>query len=597
MKTRTCAPGPPPFRLRAVLFDFDGTLTIPGALDFAAIKREVGCPPKELVLEWIEALPAGSPRDDALAALERFELAGAATSAPNEGAEALVDDLHAFGLKVGVLTRNGRAAVERALAGFARLTTGGFDVVLTRDDRVRPKPAPDGVVHAAGLMGVLPAETLVVGDYLLDMLAGRAAGAVTAYLTNAVASGGESAQETVPGSADSPDGESGTSATEGGASDAAGCPDAAACDFVVHRLDELREIVRLGLPLAAGKLPNDLLGRHLEGLGVTDDAVLVAAGVGEDVAALDVDGVDTIVAHGDPITLVSAELGRFAVLVNANDIAASGADPRWLLTTVLLPVGTTPSQALALLDEIAEAAAAQGVTIVGGHTEVTDAVTRPVVAATTIGVARRSDLREKRAVRAGDRILLTKGLAAEGTALLARELGESLRALGMSDTELSACRDLLERVSVVPEARIAAGFAGVRAMHDVTEGGLATALRELASAAGRDLVVHADRVPVLPEAARLCALLGADPLGLIGSGSLLICCDPAEAEALKARLDEAGIAAADIGELGGAHGGSHTAGGPSWSPDATVTAFRDGRPVLWPEFAVDEAARILAGEV
>jgi len=243
------------------------------------------------------------------------------------------------------------------------------------------------------------------------------------------------------------------------------------------------------------------------------------------------------------------------------------------------------------------AAAAQGVTIVGGHTEVTDAVTRPVVAATTIGVARRSDLREKRAVRAGDRILLTKGLAAEGTALLARELGERLRALGMSDTELSACRDLLERVSVVPEARIAAGFAGVRAMHDVTEGGLATALRELASAAGRDLFVHADRVPVLPEAARLCALLGADPLGLIGSGSLLICCDPAEAEALKARLDEAGIAAADIGELGGAHGGSHTAGGPSRSPDATVTAFRDGRPVLWPEFAVDEAARILAGEV
>jgi hydrogenase expression/formation protein HypE len=574
MQSETHERGPRPFRLRAVLFDFDGTLTVPGALDFAAIKREVGCPPDELVLEWIEALPAGSRRDDALASLERFELAGAATSAPNEGAEALLDDLRALGLKVGVLTRNGLAAVRRALAGFAHLAAGNLDVVLTRDDRVPPKPAPDGVVHAASLMGVLPAETLVVGDYLLDMLAGRAAGAVTAYLTNA---------------------------SPGGARD---CPDGAACDFVVHSLGELRAVVRLGLPLPAGKLPNDLLGRHLEGLEATDDAVLVAAGVGEDVAALAVDGIDTIVAHGDPITLVSGELGRFAVLVNANDIAASGAEPRWLLTTVLLPIGTTPSQALALLDEIADAAAAQGVTIVGGHTEVSDAVTRPVVAATTVGVARRSDLREKRAVRTGDRILLTKGLAVEGAALLARELGERLRARGMSDAELAACRDLLDHVSIVPEARIAAGFAGVRAMHDVTEGGLATALRELASAAGRDVVVHADRVPVLPEAARLCALLGADPLGLIGSGSQLVCCDPEDAEALTARLDEAGIAAADIGEFGGVGGASRAEGGASRAsgggstiPHDAVTALRDGRPVPWPEFAVDEAVRILADGV
>ena len=382
----------------------------------------------------------------------------------------------------------------------------------------------------------------------------------------------------------------------------------------MHRLDELREIVRLGLPLPAGKLPNDLLEQYLDGLAVADEAVLVAAGVGEDVAALDLAGVDTIVAHGDPITLASDEVGRFAVLVNANDIAASGAEPRWLLTTVLLPVGTTPSQALTLLGELADAAAAQGITLIGGHTEVTDAVARPVVAATTIGVARRNDLREKRAVRAGDRILLTKGLAVEGTALLARELGECLGARGMSDADLAACRDLLSQVSVVPEARIAAGFAGVRAMHDVTEGGLATALRELAVAAGRALVVHAERVPILPPAARLCALLGADPLGLIGSGSLLICCDPDQAEALLARLDGAGIAAADIGEFGGssdepgdAIGGAERSSGNTerssgGTGDATgghgaaaaVTALRDGQPVPWPEFAVDEAARILA---
>jgi hydrogenase expression/formation protein HypE len=569
---------PRPFRLRAVLFDFDGTLTVPGALDFAAIKRQVGCPADALVLEWIEALPAGPERDEALAALGRFELAGAAESAPNEGAEALVGELRSLGLKVGVLTRNGLPAVERALEGFAHLTTAAFDVVLTRDDRVPPKPAPDGVLHAAERMGVSPAETLMVGDYVLDMTAGREAGAVTAFLTN-----GSSSHESTGMEATAESAAIGADARTGGG----------VCDFVVHRLAELREVARLGLPLPEGKLPNDLLRRHLDGLAVTDDAVLVAAGVGEDVAALDTGEVDTIVVHGDPITLASGDLGRFAVVVNANDIAASGAEPRWLLTTVLLPAGTTPSQALALLRELADAASAQGVTIVGGHTEVAGAVTRPMVAATTIGVVRREELRDKHAARAGDHILITKGLAVEGAALLARELDEHLSALGMSDAELTECRDLLDQVSIVPEARIAAGCTGVRAMHDITEGGLATALRELATATGRDLVVHRERVPILPQAERLCALLGADPFGLIGSGSLLICCDPAEVDALMGRLAGAGIAVSDIGELGSRAGVSGPSGGGSARAGAVV-ALLDGRPTPWPEFAVDEAARVLS---
>ena len=98
-------------------------------------------------------------------------------------------------------------------------------------------------------------------------------------------------------------------------------------------------------------------------------------------------------------------------------------------------------------------------------------------------------------------------------------------------------------MSVLPEARIARGFAGVRAMHDVTEGGLATALRELAAATGRGVLVHRDRIPVSAGTRRICDLLGADPLGLIASGSLLVCCGPDEAPALLAALAAAGIAA------------------------------------------------------
>ncbi len=544
--------GARPFRLRAVIFDFDGTLTHPGALDFPAVKREIGCPPDEYILEWILSLPPGKERDAAALALERFELAAADASSPNAGAEDLVRRLRAQGLAVGVLTRNGLSAVERALRRFDALTLEDFDVVVTRDDgEIAPKPAPDGVLHAAAAMGVPAAETLVVGDFLLDMLAGRAAGAVTAYLRNHDAPGDGEAAE----------------------------PAAADCDFVVGRLGELHEVVRLGLPLARGKLPNERLAAFLAGLP-GHPTLVVPPAVGEDVTAIDLGGAELLVAHGDPITLGGHDLGAAAVLVNANDIAAAGAEPRWLLATVLLPPGTTPSEARALLEGLAAAAAAAGVTLAGGHTEVTDAVTRPVVSLTALGTVGRAELKDKRSARSGDRVLLTKALAMEGAALLADELGELLRARGMSAEELGACRAHRARVSILPEARIARGVAGVRALHDVTEGGLAGALRELAFATGRGVRVHRDRVPLSPETVRLCALLEADPLGLIASGSLLICCDPASAGELVRRLEAAGIPAADIGEL--------------TEEGAGVVALERDRPAPWPEFATDEAARLLA---
>jgi hydrogenase expression/formation protein HypE len=551
------ARGPRPFRLRAVLFDFDGTLTRPGALDFPAIKRRLGCPPGTLLLEWIEALPAGAVREKALASLERSELAAAAQSEPNADAERVIRGLRARGLKLGVLTRNGLPAVRQALARFLDLDADDFDVIVTRDDGIPPKPAPDGVLHAAAAMGVPPGEMLVVGDVELDMQAGRAAGTLTAYLTN-----GE-ARELPAHDAGEP-----------------GRPEAGACDFVLHGLAGLDDVVRLGLPLPHGKLPNELLARFLGGLAPADPSVLVPAGVGEDVTALDIGGADTLVAHGDPITLSSRHLATSAVLVNANDIAASGGVPRWLLATVLLPAGTTASQALALLDDLAVAAASADVALVGGHTEVSDAVTRPVVSATMLGTMRRDDLRDKRSALAGDQVILTKALAVEGTALLARELGERLRALGMGERELDACRELLSLLSIVPEARIAAGFAGVRAMHDITEGGLATALRELAVACGHGIVVHRDRVPVLAETHQLCELLGADPLGLIASGSLLVCCRPEETEALLQALAGADVAATVIGEVGERGNG--------------VSALERGLPAPWPKFAADEAARLVA---
>ena len=467
-----------------MLFDFDGTLTHPGALDFDAIKRQVGCPPDRYVLEFIEGLADGDEREAARAALELFELEGAAGSTPNVGAVELVRTIRAAGLRVGVLTRNGLAAVTRALEVFPSLPADSFDVMITRDDGAAPKPSPEGVLHACEAMGVPAAETLVVGDFLLDVQAGNTAGALTAFLTNGRAEDRHEA------------------AGEAGLAEQA----AREADVVVHGLAELNEIIELGLPLAAGKLPNELLKRHLQDIAASDD-VIIAARVGEDVAALDVEEDEVLAVHSDPITLATVYVARSAVLVNANDIATAGADPRWLLTTVLLPLGTSGSEALALLAALADATAAQGATLVGGHTEITDAVSRVVVSATMLGTVRRADLRDKRGAASGDDVILTKGLAVEGTALLARELRGRLGELGMSQHELDECERLLDEASIVPEARIARGFAGVRALHDVTEGGLATALRELAAATGQSVTVQRDTVPVLPETRRLCELL------------------------------------------------------------------------------------------
>ena len=166
----------------AVLFDFDGTLTRPGALDFARIREDLGCPQGVPILEYIGSLDSVPARRSALARLDRFELQGAADSLPNAGAEALGSWLKKRRLAVGIITRNSRACVLRALQNFQAIGPHDFDVMVTRDDPPEPKPSADGVLWAARRLGVRPAQILVVGDFIFDAQAGQAAGAWTALL-------------------------------------------------------------------------------------------------------------------------------------------------------------------------------------------------------------------------------------------------------------------------------------------------------------------------------------------------------------------------------------------------------------------------------
>lgn len=522
------------YEIKAVLLDFDGTLSRPGSLDFNSIKRELGCPLEKPVLEWIEGLEPEDVRNAAMARLDAFECEGARTSSPNEGAEDIVTSFKAKGLGVGLITRNSLSSILRALENFHRLSPEDFDITITRDEGLPPKPSPEGIRHAARELGVETSQIIVVGDFIFDIQAGSSAGALTVFLTN--------------GKSDAP----------------------LDSDFVISRLSELEDVLRLGLPLDTGKLPNDLLVRFLEDLAFEDPSVVIGPGVGEDTAALDLQGGQILVVTSDPITFATDSIGFYAVAVNANDMATSGADPRWLVTTLLFPPGTTPSQVRHTMEELKESCDTWGITPCGGHTEITDAVTRPVIVGTMAGTVTRDGLIDKSRMRPGDRILMTKSAGLEGTAILAREFRERLLDLGLSRDMIERSAGLLNQLSILDEAAVAASHEGTTAMHDVTEGGVATALRELGAAGGHGVRVDPAAIPVREETARVCGLLKINPLGLIGSGSLLICCRPGHHTALLKAMEERGIAATLIGEV--VQGESH--GLPFFEVDEIARLFR-----------------------
>jgi hydrogenase expression/formation protein HypE len=168
--------------IKAVLFDFDGTLTRPGAIEFKIIKKALGCPTDQPVLEYIETMATERDRRDAMRRLNQFEAAAAANSRPNDGAQEIILWLKQKTIPMGILTRNSRQSVMRALENFDAIDAGDFEVMITRDDPLPPKPSGVGVLHAAERWGVKPRQLLMVGDYLFDPMAGRQAGATTVLL-------------------------------------------------------------------------------------------------------------------------------------------------------------------------------------------------------------------------------------------------------------------------------------------------------------------------------------------------------------------------------------------------------------------------------
>ena len=336
--------------------------------------------------------------------------------------------------------------------------------------------------------------------------------------------------------------------------------------------------------LPVGKLKHDFL-KELLPTHNRNTSVVVGPQLGEDAAVIEL-GDNYLVATSDPITFSTEDIGWYVVCVNSNDIAAMGAVPKWLLVTLLLPEdATTPAMVRDIMSQITQACAEFDIALCGGHTEVTPAVTQPVVIGQMMGVTDKNALFTSADACVGDVLILTKGLGIEATAIIARECEDQLREKCDAQFLEQAKNYLMDPgISVVKDAQIAIATGGVHAMHDVTEGGVATAAHELATAAELGVTVSSDKLldsPILygNVTRTLCDMFGLNPLGVISSGAMLIASEPEKGETICKALNMAGISAEIIGQfLPPEHG--------LWLADATGTQY----PL--PIFETDEIAKL-----
>ena len=294
-----------------------------------------------------------------------------------------------------------------------------------------------------------------------------------------------------------------------------------------------------------GKIDNEMLERLVLGkTGAPRDEVIVGPGIGEDCAVLDFGEYECVLST-DPITAGAARVGTLAVHISCNDVASNGIEPLAIMLTVLLPPSATEEEVEEIARQADEAAKSLDVQIIGGHTEVTDAVTQPLISAVAVGKAPRRAEGQESGIEAGDLLVVTKKLALEGTALAAIKREKELRPY-LTDEEFEYAKTRFDQISVVKEGVIA-GRVGVKAMHDITEGGALGAVWEICTRAGLGAEIEAVKLPFEEVTMTICAVLGLDPMRLISSGSMLICLSKKQWETLKMELTKAGIEGSVIG--------------------------------------------------
>ena len=294
------------------------------------------------------------------------------------------------------------------------------------------------------------------------------------------------------------------------------------------------------------KFSLDVLEKRVFPFAGTDDPdVILGAVFGEDVALTQIGG-DILISHVDPIIGAIDNIGRLAVHVACNDVATSGAPPRWILLLVLVPAPDDEDLLEQIMRDAGRAAREIGVSIIGGHTGYSSGLSRPLVAVTALGNASDHRLVRTSGAQVGDHVLITKGIALEGTAILAQDFIDVAQRLGLSKQDLQEAQNLMGEVSVVPEALVLAKH-GATAIHDVTRGGLLETLLEIAYLSKVAIEVNASRLPMRPVVDRFAKAFRFDPLQMISSGTLAATVPSDKVADTVKKLAETGVVCADVG--------------------------------------------------
>lgn len=273
--------------------------------------------------------------------------------------------------------------------------------------------------------------------------------------------------------------------------------------------------------MKVGKLPPEILFSSIYPyLGKQRKEVLVHSGLGEDCSIIDF-GENVAVLSTDPITGANENSSYLSVYISCNDIAACGAEPIGILTTLLMPPDTTYYKIRSIMKEIHNAASKIGIEVLGGHSEITFTVKKPVISVTAIGITKKDKYVTSQGAKPGDKVIVTKALGLEGTSILATDFEHFIKDK-LPAKIIDKAKNFIRDISVIKDGLIAAK-AGVSAMHDITEGGILGACYEISVASKVGIRIYKEKLPILPETTTICELFGIDPLGLISSGSMLIC--------------------------------------------------------------------------
>jgi hydrogenase expression/formation protein HypE len=295
--------------------------------------------------------------------------------------------------------------------------------------------------------------------------------------------------------------------------------------------------------LPEGKLPIDILEPLLRSISRENNNLVVQPNIGVDVGITKTDG-KYLVTSSDPITGTEKRTGWYAVNVSANDVATSGIMPSCLSVVSLFPRGARRGEVHSLIAEINSTAKSLGITVTGGHTEVTSRVERPIIVVTCFGTG--DKFVTAAMARKDDAILMTKTAGIEGTSILSKL---ELVRQSLPISVLRRAGGLIRKLSIVEDARFSFSTGKIHAMHDTTEGGTLGSLVEMSLASKLGFELDRNSVAIDDSTRKICQLLSIDPLKLIGSGSLLIACSEEDQEKVVNLLKRRGIRCTRIGRF------------------------------------------------